>query len=112
MAGIIVTSYHLAVRQWLLCATAIFACACPVDGQILSPLPPDQSESSTNAQVARLPHYQLDIELHPQQRRVKVQQATRWTNHGTRATSELVFQVTANNKLSDEMIDLGERTVE
>lgn len=58
------------------------------------------------------PQYRLNIGLHPQRQRVLVQQQVRWTNPGTAPTGELVFQVTANNKLSPEMIELGERTVE
>ncbi|MCP4511188.1 MAG: M1 family metallopeptidase, partial [Fuerstiella sp.] len=59
-----------------------------------------------------LPRYALNIELHPQQRRVIVRQDVVWTNSGSEATEELVFQVVANNKLSQEMIVAGERTVE
>ena len=58
------------------------------------------------------PQYSLQIDLHPDQRFIDVQQRVQWTNPGTVATSELVFQVTANNKLTPEMIALGERTVE
>lgn len=114
MDGVTTTSHQSPVRQWILCAAVWVACVCPVHGQIQSPLPPAQREISvtTTTDTAGLPQYQLDIELHPKQRRVNVQQTIRWTNRGTQATSELVFQVTANNKLSDEMIELGERTVE
>jgi len=64
------------------------------------------------AEPESMPQYRLDIDLHPEQRRVTVQQSVTWTNPGHAATDELVFQVTANNKLSPEMIELGERTVE
>ena len=65
-----------------------------------------------SARSMNLPRYALDIELHPQQRRVIVVQDVVWTNSGSEATEELVFQVVANNKLSKEMIAAGERTVE
>ena len=67
---------------------------------------------TSSAQSLNLPRYTLDIELYPEQRRVNVVQEVVWTNSGTEPTDELVFQVVANNKLSKEMIAVGERTVE
>ena len=58
------------------------------------------------------PQYDLKIDLDPDRQTVAVDQTVTWTNPGTIATSELVFQVTANHKFSAEMIELGERTVE
>ena len=59
-----------------------------------------------------LPRYALEIDLHPQKRRVSVHQNVTWTNTGTAPTNELVFQVVPNHKLSKEMISLGARTAE
>ena len=70
------------------------------------------AHTTPSVQNLNLPHYALDIELHPQQRRVDVVQQVVWTNPGSEPTDELVFQVVANNKLSKEMIAAGERTVE
>lgn len=70
-----------------------------------------QSGSAETA-TTHLPHYQMQIDLQSERQRVSVRQTVRWTNTGTAATSELVFQVTANHKLSREMVALGERTVE
>lgn len=76
--------------------------------------PVQQTESATNQPFnsSTRPQYKLNIDLHPDQQFVAVRQTVQWTNPGTVAASELVFQVTANNKLSSEMIELGERTVE
>lgn len=65
-----------------------------------------------DARLQKLSHYQLEIDLAPQQRRVSVSQTVRWTNPGTAPTDELVFQVVANNKLTEDQIASGERTVE
>ncbi|MCP4509304.1 MAG: M1 family metallopeptidase, partial [Fuerstiella sp.] len=65
-----------------------------------------------SAQNLNLPRYTMEIELHPEQRRVNVVQEVVWTNTGSEPTVELVFQVVANNKLSKGMIAAGERTVE
>ncbi|MEZ6122747.1 MAG: M1 family aminopeptidase [Planctomycetaceae bacterium] len=79
-----------------------------------APIPPavDDVSDQSDSRLQQLPEYSLDIDLHPDQRRVSVQQIVRWTNAGGAATQELVFQVTANSRLSKEMISVGERTVE
>ena len=58
------------------------------------------------------PEYDLDIDLWPGASRADVTQLVTWTNPGTAPTSELVFQVVPNNRLSPEMIAAGERTIE
>ncbi len=85
----------------------------PTDVPALSAAPVVTRVSGpSSAQNLNLPRYTLDIQLHPQQRRVNVVQEVVWTNSGSEPTDALVFQVVANNKLSKEMIAAGERTVE
>lgn len=98
MEGIVRIAHHSIILFAVLCTQCLL---CQASDVVL--LPP--------AGVER-PQYRLNIDLHPQQRRVTVKQHVRWTNSGTAPTDELVFQVTANNKLSAEMIEMGERTVE
>ena len=62
--------------------------------------------------AANRPQYLLDIRLDTLRRQASVKQTVRWTNPGTVATDRLVFQVTANHKLSESMVAAGERTVE
>ena len=79
------------------------------------PLPVGESlraEEETHIRRAKRPQYHLEVRLDTDQRRVSVQQTVRWTNPGTAFTDQLVFQVTANHKLSKKMIAAGERTVE
>ncbi|MEZ6128042.1 MAG: M1 family aminopeptidase [Planctomycetaceae bacterium] len=89
-----------------------------IRSRVQNPLPPaavridSHNVDGRGCVAVALPEYVLHVELFPEQRRVDVQQQVCWTNPGTAATSELVFQVTANNRLSPEMISLGERTVE
>ncbi|MEQ9410840.1 MAG: M1 family aminopeptidase [Fuerstiella sp.] len=68
--------------------------------------------SAVESGTHQLPHYRMDIGLQTGRRRVTVNQTVRWTNTGTAPTQQLVFQTVANNKLSEEMIASGERTVE
>ncbi len=71
-----------------------------------------QSAPALRSADDRLPRYTLDVGLNPHQRRVDVKQSVRWTNTGTAATQQLVFQVVPNNRLTEEQIATGERTVE
>ena len=80
----------------------------------VAPAPPvdAQSEVSNALRASEMPKYRLSIDLHPHKRRVIVHQQVTWTNPGTAATDELVFQVVPNHRLSQKMISLGERTAE
>ncbi len=81
------------------------AALCAALSLTASPLPADDSPPPR-------PEYNLDIDLWPGASRADVTQRVTWTNPGTAPTSELVFQVVPNNKLSPEMIASGERTIE
>ena len=81
-----------------------------------SPLPVARPElpagGGKSQNAVECPKYLLDIRLDPNRRHVSVRQTVRWTNPGTAPTDRLVFQVTANHKLSDKMIVAGARTLE
>ena len=125
MIGTTRTDYHLRQLWSLFLCTMVAVCA---RGVRADEFPDDNGDFNsvsvlqnpvvsadsvpTSADTADLPQYRLDIDLRIQQHRVNVHQQIGWTNPGTAATNELVFQVTANNKLSAELISLGERTVE
>lgn len=75
-------------------------------------VPVRRASQSEDPALARLPRYTLNIDLQPHQRQVFVSQTVHWTNDGTAATQELVFQVVPNTRLSDKTIAAGERMVE
>lgn len=70
------------------------------------------ADSLVGDRLARLPAYAMDIRLDTTRHRVAVTQTVRWQNPGNLPTQELVFQVTANNRPSDETLKVARRTVE
>lgn len=78
---------------------------------ISEPVLQNAAEIEPNSDVDR-PQYLMKIRLDTARRHVSVNQVVKWTNPGSVATDRLVFQVTANHKLTDKMIAAGERTVE
>lgn len=80
---------------------------------LLAPPAAAESAGRDSQPIAKTrPHYRMDVQLQPDQRKVSVRQTVRWTNTGTATTDRLVFQVVPNHRLSEEQISAGERTVE
>ena len=87
---------------------------------IIAGLSPSSLQQSASAQTQRvagietpaLPRYSLGIDLQISRGLVHVDQRVWWTNPGTAPTDELVFQVVANHRPSQEELTIGARTVE
>lgn len=77
-----------------------------------TPVPQIPGQASYSGAVRELPSYEMQIDLDPDRRVVRVTQQVLWKNQGTQPVGELVFQVIPNNRPSEDTIKLAGRTLE
>lgn len=75
-------------------------------------VPPQPAAKPGPVSLDDLAHYDMKVRLDVARHTVAVRQKVRWTNPDEQPTSELVFQVVANNRPTKETLATADRTVE